>query len=108
MENSVQHNGTSQSCPVCNAQSDELTVSSIGSTRDRAIMHIACEKCQHKVMAYSAESEAGMVTFGMMTDMHAHEALDMMQQKAIDSDDVIAAYRYFHEEYERCAQEPGI
>ncbi len=91
----MQHNGTLQACPVCHASVDFLQTLVIGSTDERSITHVTCTHCSHTTMVYSALSDMGTVTFGVLTDMVASEAQDLMRADAISSDDVLSAHKYF-------------
>lgn len=83
-----------QKCPVCGAKQKDLSLTPIGQSEDRMIMHVACTKCDNALMVFVTQNEIGTMTFGVMIDVYSTEAQMTFDQKPVNDDDVISVHRY--------------
>jgi|GEM_PF-2799864 len=83
-----------QKCPVCNAKQKELSMTPIGQSEDRMIMHVTCTKCDNALMVFVTQNDIGTMTFGVMVDVYSAEAQAIFDQKPVNDDDVISVHRY--------------
>ncbi len=87
-----------QKCPVCEVSQEDLKSMPVGHSEDRMIMHVQCTKCNSAIMVFITQNDVGMMTFGVMVDVHDTEAGEMFSQNPINDDDVINVHRYLQKE----------
>lgn len=80
-------------CAVCHNVFSQEDVTVLEEGENRNTFHVNCFKCKSAAIIFLSSNQAGIVSLGMATDLNSHEAGMMIGQKALDSEDVLSAYR---------------
>jgi hypothetical protein len=83
-------------CSVCSSVFDDQQILLIGERENGTIFHATCQKCLTSALIFLSQTEQGMMSVGMVTDLNGNEVRDMFGRKAIDADDVLEIYRVTH------------
>ena len=88
-------------CPACGSLIEESSANFINERETKTIFHTICKKCQTASLIFVFQTEKGMMSVGMATDLNREEALGIFDLKAISADEVIEVYRLMNETKER-------
>ncbi len=83
-------------CSVCSSVFDDQRIILVGERENGTIFHATCQKCLTSALIFLSQTEQGMMSIGMVTDMNGVEVRDIFGKKAIDADDVLEIYRITH------------
>jgi hypothetical protein len=95
-----QQNVMPQKCPVCDAAQDALSLTPLRQDQERAVMHIACEKCGNAIIVFVMYNDVGTMTFGVLTDVYADEAHIVFGQSSVNYDDVLEVHHYLQNDHD--------
>lgn len=79
-------------CPLCQTAYEERSVRLLGEHGLARMFHFTCRACRHAVLAVILESQNGVSSVGLVTDLEAQDALAMQDAPPITADDCIAAH----------------
>lgn len=86
-----QTGATLVSCSVCDKLYRTGNAKVVGNRNNSLVVHIQCESCGSATMTIISKNQTGesTVTMGMLTDLNYDEAVETMNMKAIDADEVL-------------------
>lgn len=86
-----------QACPVCNKEYEELQAVLLDHCDDTHLVHIECPDCKSRVAALLVESQLGLTSLALRTELSAEEILDTHSRKKIEIQDILDVYDSLHE-----------
>lgn len=85
-------------CPVCKTRYEKGRTRIVSGKQNAILVHTNCQKCNTNSLAMLSRGGLvgeGMVTMGMITDLYYDEALQLLDQDPVSSDEVLEAYENF-------------
>lgn len=79
-------------CPLCKAKYSHSQASVLEESDVRTVFHLTCSKCNSAVLAFVSDSQQGIVSLGVATDLTRQEAKEILGSKPIDSEQVLRVY----------------
>jgi hypothetical protein len=86
-------------CPLCQTAYDEHSIKLLGEQAPPLagqgmvrMFHLTCQSCCHAVIAVILESQNGVSSVGLVTDLEVQDAVRMHDAPAISADDCVAAH----------------
>ena len=83
-------------CPLCNTKYGHSQASVLEDSEARTVFHLTCKKCNSAVLAFVSDSQQGIVSLGVVTDLTSWEAKKIFKSKSIDSEQVLKVYEYLN------------
>lgn len=80
-------------CAVCRNAFSQEDVTVLEEGENRNTFHVSCFKCKSAAIIFLSSNQSGIVSLGMATDLNSQEAGEMIGRSALDSEDVLNAYR---------------
>ena len=80
-------------CPLCQKKYTKKDLHVVDQEDSTELVHARCPKCNHAIMAFVVQSEKGLSSIGMLTDLNAVEASKLTAKKPITEDQLFS----FHE-----------
>ena len=79
------------SCSVCGERYRTGSAKIVGSRNNSLIVHIHCGTCYSSTLTIISKNSTGenTMTMGMLTDLSYNEAVESMNMRAIDADEVL-------------------
>lgn len=79
------------SCPSCSARMKDGRL--LEHYDDTHVSHFQCEQCSHYSLAYVYQSQMGISSVVVMTDLCYEDVVRMKRHRPISADDVIALHQ---------------
>ncbi len=83
-------------CPLCKAKYSHSQASVLEENDARTVFHLTCGKCNSAVLAFVSDSQQGIVSLGVATDLTSQEAKKILGSKPINSEQVLEVYEHFN------------
>ncbi len=80
-------------CPLCGTKYERSHTVLLSEEKSQAIFHLTCSGCGVAMLAFVANDQQGIVSFGVATDLTGQEALSMFEKKPVNSDNVLSVYK---------------
>lgn len=84
-------------CPLCRAKYSHSQASVLEESDTRTVFHLTCSKCNSAVLAFVSDSQQGIVSLGVATDLTSEEAKKVLRSRPVDSEQVLKVYKYLNE-----------
>lgn len=79
-------------CPLCKAKYSLSQTSVLEEGDARTVFHLTCSHCNSAVLAFVSDSQQGIVSLGVATDLTSQEAKRIFKSKPIGSEQVLKVY----------------
>ncbi len=78
-------------CSVCGEKYSPGSAKIVGNRNNSLVVHIHCDNCKSSMITIISKNPTGenTMTMGMLTDLNYSEAVESMNMKAIDADEVL-------------------
>lgn len=76
-------------CPICSAEYGQTPFRVIDERDGQSRLHVTCTQCATSLFVVVHFGQYGMVTYGMPTDLLAHEVSELTLRDPISMDEVI-------------------
>lgn len=90
-------------CSVCSGAIEDRSIILVDEKEARTIFHSTCQKCLTATLIFLSQTEKGMMSVGMATDLNRDEVQEMFSRNAISADEVIEVYRLVNKDGEQRA-----
>lgn len=84
-------------CSACGGELGAEALTVLEDGMQKTILHATCPKCQTSSIFFLSNNQAGMVTFGMVTDLDGQEVVSKFSGQAVSTDEVIDAHQFISE-----------
>ncbi len=81
-------------CSVCEGDLEEGDMVVLEDQDQRTTFHVTCPKCRTSSIVLISNSQAGMVSLGLATDLDSEEVRTKFFTNSVSSDDVINVYQF--------------
>jgi hypothetical protein len=99
-------------CPLCQTAYDEHSIKLLGEqaasmTGQSAtrMFHLTCSSCHHAVIAVILESQNGVSSIGLVTDLEVQDAVRMHDAPPISADDCVVAHEILETKSRRVCEQ---
>ena len=83
-------------CPLCKTKYSHSQASVLEENDARTVFHLTCSKCNSAVLAFVSDSQQGIVSLGVATDLTGQEASKILKSKSINSEHVLEVYEHLN------------
>jgi hypothetical protein len=83
-------------CPLCKAKYSHSQASVLEENEARTVFHLTCSKCNSAVIAFVSDSQQGIVSLGVATDLTGQEAGKFLKSNTIEPEEVLNVYEYLN------------
>lgn len=83
-------------CPLCKAKYSHSQASVLEENETRTVFHLTCSKCNSAVLAFVSNSQQGIISLGVATDLNSQEAKKMIKENPVSPEQVLKVYEYFN------------
>jgi hypothetical protein len=84
-------------CPLCQATYHDRSIRLLGEQGTTRLFHLTCDTCNHSVLAVILESQSGVSSIGLVTDLEAREAVAFRDAPVVSADDCVKAHVFLEE-----------
>jgi len=98
-------------CPVCHASYDPAKANVVREQGKMRLMHLYCKSCHRAILSLVMHDQAGISSFGMVTDLTRDDVDRFIEAPEIQADDCLRLYealqddtRFFSAVQEECAR----
>lgn len=84
-------------CPLCHAVYHDQSIRLLGEQGTTRLFHLTCGTCNHSVLAVILESQSGVSSIGLVTDLEAQEAMNFRDAPVVSADDCVTAHVFLEE-----------
>lgn len=83
-------------CPLCKAKYSHSQASVLEESDARTVFHLTCSKCNSAVLAFVTDSQQGIVSLGVATDLTSGEARKILGSSPIGPEQVLKVYEHLN------------
>lgn len=80
-------------CPLCHAEYKNEHIQLVGQHGTSRLFHCTCNDCGNAMLAIILESNGGISSVGLMTDLEAQDAIRMQNADPVSADDCIQVHQ---------------
>ena|SRR3989338_1339054 len=81
-------------CALCNKPYGQTRAALVDDTPARSVFHITCAECNVATLVFVSAGQFGIVSFGILTDLHRQEARRALSSDAITTDHVLTVHTF--------------
>ncbi len=85
-------------CPVCNLHYKPLEAKVLEEGINSHLLYIKCQNCQSAVLTLVLNSNLGLTSIGLITDLKSDEVFKFKDQKNITYDDILEFHQLIKKE----------
>lgn len=85
-------------CPLCQAAYGVAGIKLVGERGQTRLFHCTCAGCGQAILAVIVESQGGVSSVGLVTDLEMQDALRFATRPPVTSDDCLAVHRILEED----------
>ncbi len=79
-------------CPLCQAPARPQKIRILEAKEDSQLIHVDCSSCHSSILALVINSNYGVASVGLATDLSEEEVIRFKEASLVTADDVIAIH----------------